>query len=257
MSKIITTCSSKGGVGKTSGAISIASILAEHGKKVLLIDVDPQSAATKHLTYEDPDYDWEKTIRQVLLGECNINDVILTPYENFDFIPSQLRLQNIDVELFNSNNPLYRLADVLEDLDKEYDYIIFDTHPDTKLMTRSAMVCSSHIWIFSILESWPLESIQITWEEIENVKKAQKYINHKIKKVMITPTFFEERRELTASFNYALRQGYKSYVSESVIHRSVDIGKTYSSPKGRLKEDMRAYQEYLSAFNELMEDGDE
>lgn len=65
MSKIITCCSSKGGVGKTSSAISVASILAELGDKVLLIDLDPQSAASKHLVYEDPDYDWDKIIRQV------------------------------------------------------------------------------------------------------------------------------------------------------------------------------------------------
>lgn len=255
--RIITTCNSKGGVGKTAGAISISNILADEGFKVLLIDLDPQFNASKHLTYDDPNYDWDKTIRQVLLGEINIRDAILSPYENFDFIPSQLRLENIEVELVEENTPLYKLSDVIEEVLYEYDFIIFDTHPDTKLMTKSAMVCSSHIIIFSILESWPLESIQLTWEAIEKIKQAQRYIDHKIEKVMITPTFYEERRELTEAFNFALRQGYKSYVSEAVIHRSVDIGKTYSSPKGRLKENTRANKEYEQVIYELLKVDDD
>lgn len=248
----ITVHSAKGGVGKTTSALSISGLLAELGSRVLLIDLDPQAAATKHLTKDDSEFDWDKTIRQVLLGELNIRDVILTPYENLDFIPSQLRLININYELVDENNPLFVLSDMVEPIEDEYDFIIFDTQPNTGLMTRSAMVASDKILLPAMLEMWPVESLQISFEVLDKIEKAQKYLNHNIDKILIVPTMFEERRELSAAFNYALRQGYTSYVSETVIHRSVEIGKTYSNPKARLKEGMRAYQEYLDVINELL-----
>jgi hypothetical protein len=125
--KIITVHSAKGGVGKTTSALSISSLLAELDDRVLLIDLDPQAAATSHLSKDDPNYDWDKTIRQVLLGDVDIRDAILHPFENFDFIPSQLRLQNIEKELADENNPLFILSDLLESIEDEYDFIIFDT----------------------------------------------------------------------------------------------------------------------------------
>ena len=253
--KIITVHSAKGGVGKTTTALSISSLLAELGDRVLLIDLDPQAAATKHLTKDDPNSDWDKTIRQVLLGELDIRDAILTPYENFDFIPSQLRLINIEKELADENNPLFILSDLLESVEDDYDFIIFDTPPFQGLTTRSAMVSSDYILIPVLMEAWPIESLDLSWECLDKIKKAQKYINHEIKKVLILPTFYEERRQLSQAFHYALRQGYTDYLSDNTIHRSVEVGKTYSTPKGRLTEDMRAYQEYLAVINELLQEG--
>jgi chromosome partitioning protein len=244
---LITVHSAKGGVGKTTSSLSIASILSELGHKVLLIDLDPQAAATKHLTPH-----CEKTIRQVLLGEIEIHDAILTPYDNFDFISSQLRLQNIEKELVDENNPLFILSDILEGIEEEYEYVIFDTQPNTGLMTRSAMVASDKILIPTLLEAWPIESLEISFEALEKVQKAQKYINRHMDKIFILPTFYEERRELSTAFMNAICQEYSSYVTNTTIHRSVEIGKTYSTPGARLTKDMRAYQEYLNTLNELL-----
>ena len=128
----------------------------------------------------------------------------------------------------------------------------FDTQPNTGLMSRSSMVASDFIIIPVLMESWPVESLEISFECIEKIKKAQKYIDHDIQKVLILPTFYEERRQLTEAFHFALQQGYEDYLSEHVIHRSVEIGKTYSTPQGRLTRGMRAYQEYFDVINELL-----
>ena len=122
--KTITVHSAKGGVGKTTSALSISSILAEQGHKVLLVDLDPQAASTKHLS-ADTNLDWDVTIRQALLGSISIKDTIRTPFDNFDFIQSQLRLQAIERELADENNPLFILSDLIETIQDDYDFLVF------------------------------------------------------------------------------------------------------------------------------------
>ena len=246
----ITVTSAKGGVGKTTTAISIATSLKEYGDKVLLIDTDPQSAATKH--FPGGDYDWERTIRQVMLGEANLTDVIYSPIPDISFVASQLRLQNIEKELADENNPLFILHDALQTISSEYDYCIIDTAPNQGLMTRSALTVSDYVVLPTQLEAWPIEALDISFEEIEKAKQSQKYIGREIKKVLVLPTFYEERRQISTAFHFALRQGYTEILSETVIHRSVDVSKTYSTPLDQLDADSRAYDEYMNFTRELL-----
>jgi len=249
--RVITVHSAKGGVGKTTTALSIASILADLGSKVLLLDLDPQAAATKHLVPETQ-YDWDKTVRQVLLGEVEFDQTLLHPWPNVTFCPSQLRLQNIEKELADATNPIFILHDLLDRVRDEYDFCIFDTQPNTGLLTRAAVVASHHVIIPVLLEAWPVESLELSFDMLGKVTDAQKYLTTKMSSIHIVPTFFEDRRQLTEAFHYALRQGYADHLTQTVIHRSVDVAKTYGTALSRLNASMRAKTEYTQVIDEVL-----
>ena len=252
----ITINSAKGGVGKSTAAISIATILSSRGNKVILIDLDPQSCATKHLA---PDYDWEKTIRHVLLGKQSLSDVIIQVNSHFSLAPSQLTLQSIEQEI-EDYNPLYLLHDALESVADDYDYCIIDTAPDSNsLLTRSAFVSSDYVIIPAICEAWPVEAIEITVDSINKAKKAQKYLNKKMKKYLILPSLWDDRRVVIRGFHYALKQEYSDFLSENVIHRSAHVQRLYSTPGQQLQKGDKAFTEYSAVIDELLrsDDGEE
>jgi len=251
--KVICIHSAKGGVGKTTTALSIASILAEQDANTLMLDLDPQAAATKHLATEtSTEYDWDKTIRQVLIGEVPFEETLIHPWPNLSFCPSQLRLQNIEKDLADETNPVFVIHDLLDTIRKDFDYCVIDTAPNTGLLTKAALAASHQIIIPCLTEKWPIESLEISIEAIDKISSAQKYLSTKIESVRILPTFFEERRQLTEAFYFALKQGYSKYLSETVIHRSVDIGKTYGQALGRLEHSMRAKDEYMHLIDEIL-----
>jgi chromosome partitioning protein len=251
--KVICVHSAKGGVGKTTTALSIASILAEQEAKTIMLDLDPQAAATRHLAVDtSPEYDWDNTIHQVLLEERRLEDTLIHPWPNLAFCPSQLRLQNIERDLADETNPIFVIHDILDSIRQDFDFCIIDTAPNIGLLTKAALSASHQVIIPCLTEKWPIESLEISMETIEKISSAQKYLTTKIETIRILPTFFEERRQLTEAFYYALKQSYSKYLTETVIHRSVDIGKTYGQPLGRLEHSMRAKEEYMHLVDEIL-----
>lgn len=231
-------------------SLAISSILAEQGFKTLLLDLDCQGCATSHLV---PDYNESNTIRQVLLGERDLEDVLISPYENLFLAPSELQLQTIEAEL-DEINPLYLFYEVLETVSSDFDFCIIDTAPNSNsLLTRSAFVASDQILIPAICEAWPILALDLTFQEIEKVQKAQKYISKHLHQTLIVPTFYEERRQVTDAFYSALKQNYHENLVDTVIHRSVEISKTFSSVGARLSQGMRAYKEYMLVINQILE----
>ena len=249
--KTITLASAKGGVGKSASAISISYILSQLGHKVLLIDADPQNAVTRHFVNGYSSIE-EKTIRQMLLKEAELGGCLISAYDGVDFIPSQLRLLNIEKELADENNPLFILHDVLQEVDSEYDYCIIDTAPWMGMLTKSALICSDIVVVPTILEKWPVEAIEIILENIEKAIHTQKYLDKKIQNVYLLPTFYEERIIVLQAYLQALKEDYPEYITKTSIHKAADIGRTYSIEGAALDKKSRAYSEYLSLVNEII-----
>ncbi len=252
--KTIATVSVKGGCGKTSTSLALAQVLSQTGSKVLLIDLDPQASATQHMVVdEDPEYNYDRTIREVLLGEAYLKDILVHPWENVAFAPADLRLQNIEVELASENNPIFILNDVLEEVASEYDYAIIDTSPNTGLMTRSALTAADYVICPVLLEGWPVMALDLAFSLIEGVRRSQRYIGKNIERILIAPNFYVDNLVVTRSFHYALRQGYTDYLADTVIHRTTEISQVFAQPQAQLKQDSKPYQEYLNLVNELLE----
>ncbi len=144
--KVITVPSVKGGCGKTSSSVALAQVLSQTGSKVLLIDLDPQASATQHMVVdEDSEYNYDRTIREVLLGEIKLEDILIHPWEKVAFAPADLRLQNIEVELASENNPIFILNVILEEVAEDYDYTIIDTSPSRSFSSSGRILCTATV----------------------------------------------------------------------------------------------------------------
>lgn len=251
--KIITVASVKGGAGKSTTALSLATVLSRDSK-ILILDLDPQGSSSAHLIEEtDSEYSFDNTIREVLLGEKELNDILIHPWVNVSFAPADLRLSSIDQDLSQENNAIFLLNDILENVKDDYDYVVIDTSPNTGLATRMALTAADFVVIPVQLEGWPVLALDLVFNLIEGAKKSQKYIGKTMDKVLVCPNFYVENLVVTKSFHYALRQGYTSYLSETVIHKATLISQVYSQKRAQLKEDSKPFQEYLNLLNELLE----
>ena len=252
--KTIAVTSVKGGCGKTSSSLAMAQVLSQTGSKVLLVDLDPQGSCSSHLLVDDdPEYEYNRTIREVLLGEIKLEDILVHPWENVAFAPADLRLQTIEQSLQLENNPVFLVHDILEEVKEDYDYVCIDTSPNTGLMTRSALTAADYVLCPVLLEGWPVMALDLIFQMIEGVRKSQKYIGKNIERILIAPNFYVDNLVVTRSFHYALRQGYTDYLAETVIHRTTEISQVFAQSLAQLKEDSRPYQEYINLVNELLE----
>lgn len=244
--QVLSFVSLKGGVGKTSSAITTARILAEQGNRVLLVDLDPQNAASSHFFDEVP---LGKTIHQVLLNQIEMEESIQKVSHNLDFIPSEIELSLIESELAGITNQSFILLEALETIADNYDYCVIDTPPALGLLTKSAVIASDRVIIPTQLEKWAIRAIEATKRGLSDCKKAAKYTGKNFTTIIL-PTFFEGNRKIKEILLNSLRETFME-VSETVIHLSTEVGKTYAQTAVFLNPSTRAHREYWAFLSEL------
>jgi chromosome partitioning protein len=216
--EVITVASAKKNSGKTTTALAIATALKDFSSKILLIDADAQGDLTTHFQKENGYEYWDRTIRQVMLGDLSLKEVVET-FDNLSFISSELRLMNIDKEINN-----YTLNNIL--IKEDYDYCVIDTASNTGMMNLNSFIASDYIVLTSKLEAWPVEALDVMYAEVEKAIQLQDVIEKRLKKVIVLPTFYDENW-MTEPYNLALHQGYSDLVSDKVIPREENIADTY------------------------------
>ena len=169
MGKVISIANQKGGVGKTTTSVNISTILAKKGKKVLLIDTDPQGNATSGLGIEK---NFENSVYDVIIGDIKVEDAILeTEIKNLKVCPSNINLAGAEVELVSMISREYRLKEKLEEVKEKFDYIIIDCPPSLGLITLNAFTSSNSVLIPVQCEYYALEGLGQLINTIELVKK--------------------------------------------------------------------------------------
>lgn len=234
---ITTVASAKGGVAKSTTALSLTYPLGRQGKRVLLIDADPQNAITRHFVEGESD----KPLRDLMLSQSTVSGATVPAYPGVDLIPSELRLQMIEKELADENNPVFILHDFLLPLD--YDACVVDTPPWMGMMTKSALIAADSVIVPTTLEKWAVQAIAIGFEEIEKALGSQKYLSKTIERVHILPTFYEERIVVKNAYLEAIREHYASYITKTVIHKAAELARIYSTPGAELSSSSRAFEE--------------
>ena len=187
--KVISMINFKGGVGKTSSTHSLGSALTLLGKRVLLIDVDPQAS----LTYASLDYTPKNTVSDIFLKIKNINECLIKT-KDFDLIPSNLILNLVERQLFSKYGIEKILKKAISELNEEYDYIIIDCPPALNLFAINAINTSDFLIVPCETEIFALDGLNLLLSSIENL---QEELEIKLEKIMILPTKVDKRRNVS------------------------------------------------------------
>ena len=227
--KIISIINQKGGVGKTTTVINLAAGLSMKGKKILVIDLDPQGNATTGLGLSNTASS-DTTIYSVLNGNKQINEVIQqTNFENLNLITSNVDLSGLEVETAGDSRRAFKLKDeltsILNDSRASYDYILIDCPPSLSLLTIMALVASDALVVPLQTEFFALEGLTQLMKTIERIKNN---LNPELSIRGILLTMYDRRNKLSGEVEKEARNYFKDKVYQSVVPRNVRLSEAPS-----------------------------
>lgn len=236
MAQIIAIVNQKGGVGKTTTTVNLSAYLAEAGRKVLLIDLDPQANATSGLGIEH--HKLEAGIYEALLGNKNIAEIICdTKQKKFKVAPATVALAGAGIEMVSLESREFRLALLLEELRDDYDYIVIDGPPSLGLLTVNSLVAADSILIPIQSEYYALEGLS---QLLDTIKLVQDNLKPSLEILGTVVTMFDGRNKLSGAVLEELRQFFPGKVFESIIPRSVKLAEAPSHGLSILHYDPRS-----------------
>jgi chromosome partitioning protein len=222
--RIISVVNQKGGTGKTTTILNLASCLANFGCKILLIDLDPQANTTSGLGVNIP----QKTIYDVLVGGDSVFESLLKIKDNFYLIPSAESLAGANIELVGENDREFRLAKVLDHLPFDYDFVFIDTPPSLGLLTVNSLVASRFALIPVQAEYYALEGLGQLLKTIDLIKEN---LNPNLEIFGVVVTMYDERAKLSREILYELYKNFPARIFRTVIPRSIKLAEAPSFGK--------------------------
>jgi chromosome partitioning protein len=227
--KTISVINQKGGVGKTTTVINLAAGLTMKGKKILVIDLDPQGNATTGLGLSNATSS-DQTIYNVLNGNKKISDVIQsTSFKNLDLISSNVDLSGLEVETAGDSRRAFKLKDelalILNNSELSYDYIIIDCPPSLSLLTIMALVASDALVVPLQTEFFALEGLTQLMKTIERIKSN---LNPSLDIRGILLTMYDKRNKLSGEVENEARNYFKDKVYSTAVPRNVRLSEAPS-----------------------------
>lgn len=255
MGKVIAIFNQKGGVGKTTTNVNLSACIAQKGKKVCVIDIDPQGNSTSGLGVDKDELEY--TIYDIIIDSVNIKDVVIqTDYENLYLIPSSVELAGAEIELTGMKNREIKLKTAIDEIRDDYDFIFIDCPPSLGLLTINSLAAVDSVLIPIQCEFYALEGVSQLMKTIQLVKKN---LNPNLEIQGVVLSMFDGRTNLSIQVVDEVKKYFRGKVYSAIIPRNVRLAEApshgqpiiYYDPKSKGAE---AYTELADEFLYLEED---
>lgn len=255
MGKIVAVFNQKGGVGKTTTNVNLTASMGKMGKKVLVLDLDPQGNTTSGYGVDKNEI--ENTIYEVIIDEFDIRDTIIqTEFENIDLISSTSDLAGCEIEISEMENREFILKKALDQVKDEYDYIFIDCPPSLGMLTINSLCASNSVLIPIQCEYYALEGVSQLMNTINLVRSR---LNPKIEIQGVVLSMFDGRARLSIEVVDEVKKYFKGSVYKTIIPRNVRLAEAPGHGKPVIYYDAKckgslAYMELAEEFIDLEED---
>ena len=249
MAEVIAVVNQKGGVGKTTTVVGLAYALGQKGKKVLVIDFDPQGNATSGLGIPKK----TKTMAEVISGAIEIKDAIVsTEFTGVDVAVGDARLANVEVEIAKDDASKFaRLKKAVSGVKQNYDYILVDSPPSLSLLTINCLTAADSLLVPVQTEFYALEGLAQLTETVGLIKKA---LNPNVKLIGLVATMYDSRTMLARQVLAEIEKHFKSKVFKTVVPRNVRIAEapSFGKPVGAYDKFSRGAKAYKELAKEIL-----
>ena len=224
MGRIIAIANQKGGVGKTTTSINLSACLAEAGKKVLVVDIDPQGNATSGLGVEKNEL--ENTIYELFVGECELSDCLIeNVLDNLSVLPSNVNLSGAEIDLIGIEKREFLLKKYITPIRDNYDFIIIDCPPSLNILTVNAMTTADTVLVPIQCEYYALEGLS---QLIHTINLVKQRLNPELEMEGVVFTMYDARTNLSLEVVENVKKNLKQNVYKTIIPRNIRLAEAPS-----------------------------
>lgn len=250
--RVIAVANQKGGVGKTTTAVNLSACLAELGKKVLLIDIDPQGNTTSGLGYNK--YDLKQCVYDTLINDVPIDKVIIqTTFNNLSLLPATIQLAGAEIELVSIMSREAKLKRALDKAKHRFDYILIDCPPSLGLLTINALTAAHSVLVPIQCEFYALEGLS---QLMNSIQLIQKHLNPALSLEGVVLTMFDARTNLSIQVVDEVKSHFRNKVYSTIVPRNVKLSEAPSHGKPILTYDPKSKgaEVYMELAKEVVGD---